>query len=214
MITSRTRAFTLAVLLAAFPGTGWAQDATTLLATVARAMGAENLRTLQLSGSGSIYDEKGQHAVLKSYQRTMDLNATTSTVRLVVSSGTPAVERTETLSVTSGSPWNQQYDFWITPFGFLKGAQANASTIETRTLAGESLRVVTFTQGNHRVSGFVNAKDQIARVQLSLEDGTAIEGVYHDYADFGGLKAPTILIRHRAGSLAQVVIVKELKPNA
>jgi hypothetical protein len=34
-----------------------------------------------------------------------------------------------------------------------------------------------------------------------------------DPADFGGLKVPTIVVQNRGGQLAQVIIVKEAKPN-
>ena len=40
-----------------------------------------------------------------------------------------------------------------------------------------------------------------------------IEGVYRDYMDFGGLKAPTIVVQNRGGHLAQVVIFKDARPN-
>ena len=43
----------LVLLPAALPATSLAQDAKTFLATVAKAMGAENLKTIQYSGSGS-----------------------------------------------------------------------------------------------------------------------------------------------------------------
>jgi hypothetical protein len=53
----------------------------------------------------------------------------------------------------------------------------------------------------------------VERVHAWVDNNVLIEGVYRDYADFGGVKIPTIQIKNRAGTLAQVVIVKDAKPN-
>ena len=214
MVKDCGRSFLLVILLAALPLTGSAQDAKAVLNKVAKAMGAENLRTLQYSGSGSSYDEKGQHHQLKSYSRQMDLNATTSTVRMTRVHGTPPADQTTSETVAATSPWNAQYDFWITPYGFLKGAMANTASVESKSLYGESYRVVTFTlSGNHKVVGYITDKDMVERVQVWVDNDVMIEGVYRDYADFGGLKVPTIVAQNRGGQLVQVVIVKDAKPN-
>jgi len=190
MVRNYVRPFAFAILLAAFPVTGWAQDAKAILSKAAQAMGTENLRTLQYSGSGSSYDDKGQHATLNTHSNRLDLNATPS------------------------GDWDTQLEFWLSPYGFLRGAAANMATVETKKVYGENYRIVSFTlPGNHKVSGFINDKDMVERVQTTLDNNVAIEGVYREYSDFGGVKVPTILIRNRAGNLSQVVIVKDAKPN-
>lgn len=206
MVKDCGRSLLLVILLAALPLTGSAQDAKAVLGKVAKAMGAENLRTLQYSGSGSSYDEKGQHHQVKSYSRQMDLNATTSTVRMT------RADQTTNETVAASSPWNTQYDFWITPYGFLKGAMANTVSVESKSVYGESYRVVTFTlSGNHKVVGYINDKDMVERVQAWVDNDVMIEGVYRDYMDFGGLKVPTIVAQNRGGQLAQVIVVKDAK---
>lgn len=214
MVKDCKRYFWLVILLAALPLTGQAQDAKTVLSKAAKAMGAENLRTLHYSGSGSGYDEKGQHLQIKSYSRQMDLTATTSSVRITRVQGTPPADQTVNEAVAASSPWNAQFDFWITPYGFLKGAMANTATLETKSVYGESYRIVTFTlPGNHKVAGYINDKDLVERVHAWVDSDVLIEAVYRDYADFGGLKVPTIEVRNRGGALAQIVIIKEAKPN-
>jgi len=184
------RSFLFVILLAALPLTGSAQDARTVLSKAAKAMGAENLRTLQYSGSGSGYDEKGQHFSIKSYSRQIDVTATTSTTRI----------DDKTIQVGAGSPWNAQFDFWITPYGFLKGAMANTATVEAKSAYGEPYRIVTFTlPGNHKIVGYINEKDLVERVQTWVDNDVMIEGVYRDYQDFGGLKVPTIVVQNRGG---------------
>lgn len=214
MVKDRVRMFLFVTLLAALPITGWAQDARAVVSKAAKAMGAENLRTLQYSGSGSSYDEKGQHGAVKSYTRRLDLNATTSNVTLTRVQGTPPEEQSTSEAVTASSPWNTQLDFWITPYGFIKGAMANAATLETKAAFGENYKIVTFTlPGNNKIVGHINEKDMVERVHAWVDNNVLIEGVYRDYADFGGVQVPTVQIRNRAGALAQVIIVKDAKPN-
>jgi len=191
MVKDCARSFLLVILLAALPLAGWAQDAKTVVGKAAKAMGAETLRTLHIAGSGSSYDEKGQHSPIKSYTRQIDLNST-----------------------PSNASWNTQVEFWLTPYGFLKGAAANAATLESKSVYGEPYQVVTFTlPGNHKIVGHITEKDMVERVHAWVDNDVLIEAVYRDYMDFDGVKVPTIMIQNRGGQLSQVVIVKESKPN-
>jgi type II secretory pathway pseudopilin PulG len=202
------------ILLAAAPVSGWAQDAKAILSATARAMGAVNLRTIQYSAAGSIYDEKGQHIVVSSYSGQMDLNAMTSSIRMVQMQGTPPTPQTVNQTIAADSPWNVQFDFWLTPYGFLKGAMANDATAETKTVEGETYKVVTFTlPGNHKIAGYINNKDLVERVEARTDNDVLVQAFYHDYEDFGGLKIPTVIVSRRNGDLALVLIVKEAKPN-
>ncbi len=214
MVKDCGRYFLLVILLAAFPPTSSAQDARTVVSKAAKAMGAENLRTLQLSGAGSSYNEKGEHFQLKSYSRQIDLNATRTSVRMTRVQGTPPADQTVNETAQASSPWNTQFEFWITPYGFLKGAMANPATVESKSVYGEAYRIVTYTlPGNHKVAGYINDKDMVERVDVWVDNNVMIEGVYRDYEDFAGLKVPTIVIQNRGGQLVQVVIVKDAKPN-
>src|SRR5262245_19077022 len=98
-----------------------AQDAKTVLMNTAKAMGAENLKTISISGTGSHAVSIGQNknpdvtwpvARIKTYTRQMDLDAGRSYVQLVqLQNGSD-----ETLNeyVSADSPWNSQYSFWMT----------------------------------------------------------------------------------------------------
>jgi hypothetical protein len=215
MIKNWTRLFLSVILLAALSVPGWAQDAKSILNAAAKAMGTDNLKTLHYSGSGSIYDEKGQHMVMSSYTRRMDLNAATSNVHLVRMHGTPPAPQTVNQTVSADSPWNVQFDFWLTPYGFMKGAMANDAAAEVKTVDGAPFRIVTFTlAGSHKVAGYINAMNLVERVEVRIDNDVLVQGIYHDYEDFGGLKVPTIMAQKRSGELAQVLIVKEAKPNS
>jgi len=215
MIKNWARPFLTVILLAALSVPGWAQDAKSILNAAAKAMGTDNLKTLQYSGSGSSYDEKGQHMVMSSYARQMDLNATTTTVRLVRMQGTPPAPQTVNQAMSADSPWNVQFDFWLTPYGFMKGAMANDAAAEMKTVDGAPFRIVTFTLPNsHKVAGYINAMNLVERVEVRIDNDVLIQGIYHDYEDFGGLKVPTVMVQRRSGELAQVLIIKEAKPNS
>jgi len=214
MVKNWARPFLPVILLATFSLNGSAQDAKSILSAVAKAMGSENLKSLQYSGSGSTYDEKGQHLVMKSYSRRLDLNAATSTAQLVVMQGTPAAPQTTNQTIAADSPWGIQFDFWVTPYGFLKGASTNNATVENKTVGGEEYRVVSFTlPGNHKISGYIDAKNMIERVEAHLDNDVLVQSAFHEYQDFGGLKVPTIMTQTRNGQLALIVIVKDAKPN-
>jgi hypothetical protein len=206
--------FLSVILLAALPLSGWAQDAKAILDTTTQAMGATSLNTLQYSASGSVYDEKGERVTVRSYSRQMDLNAGTSTVQMVRMEGTPPAPQSVSQTITPESPWNVQFDFWLMPYAFLKGAMMHDATAETKTVLGEIYKVVTFTlPGNHQVAGYINNKDLVERVETRVGNDVLVQAHYHDYQTFNGLKVPTILIQRRSGDLAQVLIVKEAKPN-
>ena len=208
MVNKYLRLLRPVILMAALAVPGQAQDLTkTLLTIVERLMGAQNLRTVQYSGSGSSYNEKGEHSIVTSYSRQLGLSAGTSSLEVVRKQGAPT-----STSVTPGSPWNTQVDFLLTPYGFLKGAMANNATREIKKIGEEQYKIISFTApGNHTVVGYINGKNMVERVDAHLDDGMLIQRIFREYEDFGGLKAPTIVIEKRAEMLSLVVIIKEAK---
>ena len=215
----------LMISAAALQVTGFAEevkDAKTVLTQVAKSMGANNLKTLHYSGSGSSYivgpgavpAGGWPHSVMRSYVRDIDLDAITSRLQMVRSEGTPPADKTLTREINENSPWSSQYEFWITPYGFLKGAMANNATVESRTVTGTTYSVVTFTlPGDHTVAGYINDKDVIERVETKAGDknDVPVEALYRDYADFNGVKFPTMITEKQADALSLILIVKEVK---
>lgn len=215
----------LMISAAALQVTGFAQevkDAKTLLNQVAKNLGANNLKTLHYIGSGSNYivgpgavpAGGWPHSVMKLYVRDIDLDAITSHLQIVRSEGTPPADKTLTHEINSNSPWSSQYEFWITPYGFLKGAMANNATVASKTVMGTTYRVITFTlPGGYTVAGYINDKDVIERVETTAGDknDVPVEALYRDYADFNGVKFPTLITEKQAGQLSLILIVKEVK---
>jgi hypothetical protein len=130
MVKSWARPFLSVILLAAFSSTGSAQDAKAAISAAAKAMGTENLRTLQYSGSGSIYDEKGQHLTMRSLQpphiSSLAIEFEWSEWKDRAGSAQSEFRRSNSVQ-----PGMQQFDFWLTPYEFFeRPATANKRTVE------------------------------------------------------------------------------------
>jgi len=204
------------------------QDAKTLLAAVAKAMGAENLKTVQYTGSGTnagIGQNRNPAADwplvrVKSYSREIDFNAAgapASRTQLVRVQG--GAEQKQEQTILSTAPWGQQYDVWLSPFGFLKGAMANNTTIESKTVLGIPYTVATFTlQNKYKVSGYIDDKNMIHKVETWIDNQVLgdlkVEAIYTDYKDFTGVKFPTTIINKQDGRNTLILVVNEVKPNA
>ena len=202
-----------------------AQDAGTVLANAAKAMGAANLTTIQYSGMGSnagigqALNPKAGWPVtrVKNYTREIDLGATASHMQLLRVQGNN--DQTQNQYISSSSPWDTQYGFWITPFGFLKGAMANAATATTETIDGVKYNVVTFTlQNKYKVAGYINGQNMVEKVRTWIDNDVlgdmAVEGWYTVYKDFGGVKFPTMIVEKQGGFPTLILIVSDVKPNA
>jgi hypothetical protein len=154
------------------------------------------------------------HGVMKSYTRDLNMEATTSRVQIVRVAGTPPVEQTLNQTIDPSSPWSTQYDFWLTPHGFLKGAMAHNATVEKKNVFGTDYQVVSFTlPGNHRVAGYLTDKGVIDKVEtwIGEKNETLVEAFYRDYADFKGVKVPTMITQKHGGALSMILILKEAK---
>ena len=214
----------LAVALVSLPIQG--QDAKSVLALAAKAMGVENLKTLQFTGSGSAAALIGQNVTptsgwptvrVKSYTRQLDLDAMSSSVQSVRVQGTTDTPFNQVINATS--PWSQQYDLWVTPYAFLKGAMTNPSTVRSGTLDNVKYTIVTFTlQNKYKVEGYLNDQNMVMRVRTWVDNDVLgdmlVEASYNDYKDFGGVKVPGVMIVKQGGFASTILVVTDAKPNA
>ena len=201
-------------------------DAKTALANAAKAMGADSLKTIQYSGAGSnagIGQNKSPDVDwplvrVKSYVREIDFAAPSSRTEIVrLQNGNEAKQEQV---ITPASPWDTQYDVWLYPFAFLKGAMAAASvTAEPKTVMGLPYTVVTFmVQNKYKVSGYIDDKNLIYKVETWVDNPVLgdmlVEAIYIDYKDYTGVKVPTTVIAKQAGRNTLLLIVSDVKPNA
>lgn len=225
MLKSRAALFGIACLLVAVPASHLAQDAGSVLANISKTMGADNVRMLQFSGAGSnagIGQNKNPNdrwplVRMKTYTQDIDFAAAASHVQLIrIQNGT---DQTQDRYLSRNSPWDTQYAYWLSPFGFLKGATANNATVKSETIAGTKYTVVSFrVDAKYNVIGYVNDKNLIERVQTWIDNevlGDMLAEVSYDsYKDFAGIKYPTFIIEKQGGFPVLILSVTDVKPNA
>ena len=191
-----------------------AQDARSLLRETAKAMGAENLKSFEYSGSGFFYwfgqaarpDSPWPKFYAKSYRRVVDLPAGLSLQTVVRTQyenpphggGNQPVtgDQTLTMTVSTRDPWSrddgigfsagQQLEIWITPFGFLSGALEHDATVAAKKISGKKYSVVSYKPENeYPLTAFIDDRGLIERIETRIDN--ALLGdmpVEISYADY------------------------------
>jgi hypothetical protein len=207
----------LAVVIFATPIT--AQDAKTFLNVTTKALGGETVKTVHYAGSGSSYIVSSgpvpaagwPHTVMKSYVRDLNLERITSKLQMVREEGTPPAAHELSAITDATSPWSSQYQFWITPHGFLRGVSIYGANVGSKTVYGTMYKTVSFTvPGDHQIIGYINESDLLEKIETSIGE-VAIEAQFHEYADFNGTKFPTMITEKHGGELSLILIVKEVR---
>jgi glyoxylase-like metal-dependent hydrolase (beta-lactamase superfamily II) len=201
-----------------------AQDANTAIGAAAKAMGAEGLNAITYSGSastgnfGQSMTIGGPLAVttIANYTRAIDLSqpasrATGATMPPAIP-GAPAPQPgTLNQNITpANTPWTQQLEIWITPWGFLKGAAANSASVRSQRIGSRTYNVVSWMPPQkapsgepYRVNGYINDQNLLERVETWVEHPVLgdlhVDTSYSNYQDFSGLKVPTRIVQRRAG---------------
>jgi hypothetical protein len=69
-------------------------------------------------------------------------------------------------------PWNNSLEFYITPWGFLKGAAANNATVSKKKVDGKNYTVLTWSPTvkapsgkSYVINGYVDDKNMVDRVE-------------------------------------------------
>jgi glyoxylase-like metal-dependent hydrolase (beta-lactamase superfamily II) len=236
MLKRCTAAVALVITAAAFPS---AQDAKAVIAATSKAMGADQLKTIEYSATGfdfalgQAYNPSSPWPkfINKSYTRAIDFQVPASRVERIRMQGEnpprgggqqpvrgeqPA---SQTIIIDPTTPWAQQLEIWMTPYGFLKAAAANNATVTSQTIRGKRYTVLTFTgQNKAQVNGYINDQNLIERVETWVDDAllgdTPFDAVYTEYKDFSGLKFPTRIVQNQGGYPVFDLTVTEVKPNA
>ena len=226
---------TLAAVLAA---TGvWAQDAAATIAAVKKATGADKVTSITYSGAaatGNFGQSKSiagplAMTAIAGYRRAIDLDQPASraigTTMPPTVPGAPAPQPgTFNQGITPTSPWTQQIEIWLTPWGFLKGAEANKASAQSRRIAGRPFTVLTWSPSQkapsgqpYRVVGYVDDKQMIERVETWIEHPVAgdlhVEQTFSDYRDVNGVKVPGRIVQKRAGMQTFEATVNEAMAN-
>ena len=233
------RKVTVATLLAILPSAGaFAQDAKAVLAGVSQAMGAQNLTSVTYSGTASDVNFLQTRSIsgpwplraISTYVRAIDLNqmalrssGQTNNPGLFGGPGVPG-NYNQNIAANAAT-WTQQLDYWVTPWGFLKGAAANNATARAQRINGKNYTVVTWSPAApkapsgmaYAVNGYINDQNLIERVETWVEHDMLgdmhVETLYSEYKDLGGLKVPTRIIQKRGGWPFFETAVTNARPN-
>ena len=215
----------LVCMLGQVPAAMLAQDARPLIANVSKAMGADNLKTLQFSAMGSGAATIGQNinprtawpvSRIKSYAYEADFGTNRSHVQFTrLQNGS---EQPLTQYVSPDSSWNTQFDFWLSPFAFVKAAMAGNAAVRSETIDGMRYNVVTLElQNRYKLVGYINEQNLVERVQTWIADNvtgdTLAEAWYGEYKDFGGIKFPTSIVKKQAGFPVLILAVSDVRSN-
>src|SRR5437867_697150 len=219
--------------------TAIAQDAKTVIGTASKAMGADNLKTVEYSATGHDFtlgqaynpSSPWPKFIEKSYTRAINFETPASRVDRIRNQGEnpprgggqqPVIgdqTQNQTIVVNANTPWVQQLEIWMTPHGFLRAATTNNATVTTQNKGGKKYNVVTFMgQNKAKVNGYINDQNMVEKVETWIDNpmlgDTLFEASYSDYKDFSGIKFPTHIVQTQGGYPIFDLTVNNVKPNA
>ena len=224
MLSRFVRSVCLAIAVAvAFAQGAAAQTAEAVVAESARAMGIAGLDSIRLYGSGANYTV-GQNnnaegpwprTNLNDFVRWIDFTqpatrATATTWAVPVQGGAAAPGAFNQFAGPANLGWGQHLEIWTTPWGFLKGAQANGATLGSATVEGTRYRTLTWSPPqkspggqSYKVVGYIGADNLVHRTETWVENpifgDLDVTTVFSNYRDLNGLKFPSSIVQSRAG---------------
>src|SRR5687767_10887762 len=209
-----------------------AQNANAVVAAASKAMGVDNLTSITYSGTarnGAFGQSKAigmplaplNVTQITKYTRTVTFAPPTDPAALVsratgptalpvvpgVPPQTAGVFNQNISGTQAGSNWTQALNIWTTPWGFLKGAAANAATV--RQQGGQ--QVVSFSPPNlkapsgqsYTVTGYLNNQNLVTKVETRVEHPIVgdllVEFEYSNYQNMNGVQVPTRIVQKQAG---------------
>jgi glyoxylase-like metal-dependent hydrolase (beta-lactamase superfamily II) len=237
----------IAICLACLCGNAMAQDAKTVIANAQKALG--DLKSITYSGSAKdvAFQQCGANAAdmicrgthdpmrpITNYVRVIDLTApasrhTGATNNIGAGGSTTVTPGTFFDQVTPqqadvSQPWANSLEFYITPWGFLKGAAENNPTASRRKVDGKDYTVLTWSpkvkapsEKNYVINGYVDEKNIVDRVETwrgeNIMGDMQILATYTGWKDFGGVMAPSKIVQTRGGWPFFEVNVMSAKAN-
>ena len=166
---------------------------------------------------------------ITNYVRAIDLTqaasrASGNTMNQGLFGGAPVAGRFNQGITLQNVLWQQQLDYFVTPWGFLKGAAANNATVKLQKLKGRNYSVVSWMPAikapsgvAYRINGYINDQHLVDRVETWVDHDMLgdmhVDAAYTDYKDFGGLKVPARIVQKRGGWTFFEVTIADAKAN-
>lgn len=233
----------VAALLASFAWTAaaWADgDVQSVLSEVSKALGADDLKSIEYSGSGFDF-ALGQAPNVKSpwpkfndkvYTRTVSFDPWASRLERTRTQfenpprgggGQPiAGEQKQTQVVASGTPAaaTLSADLAVTlPQAFIKAAaEAKDTSVKAVSKGGKKYTAIEFTGANNAtVRGWINSQNLVDAVETTIDNAVlgdiAYEVAFTEYRDFNGVKFPSHILQKQGGYPVLELTVTEVKAN-
>jgi glyoxylase-like metal-dependent hydrolase (beta-lactamase superfamily II) len=188
------------VFIPALVSAAAAQDARTVIDNASRALGYDELTSIEYTGSGVEGTAMGQaqgaakgwpHFTLKNFSRYIDFNAwagqqTALRSRPAEPDGqlagggglAPVPEAQNTAVINANGTWAQKLDLSLSPPGFLKLASvAPNATVTERNMSGKKYKVVSFAVNAkaqsgvpYTISGYIDEQNRVDKVETTIED--------------------------------------------
>jgi glyoxylase-like metal-dependent hydrolase (beta-lactamase superfamily II) len=240
----RTRCALIAALVLALPTAALAQQAGPTLDTIAKAMGATGLKSLEYTGSGAIF-AVGQSQVpgrpwprfgLKSFVRGVNYETAALRDDLVRTQaenpprggGLQPIrgEQRQVLVLRGDDAWNVVGDAAVpAPIAVVERQVQLWTTphgIVKAALANKATvqdHTITFTlPGGMAVKATVDERHLVARIEATIPNPVVgalpIEVSYSGYRDFGGVMFPTTIRQTAAFDLSLDLAVRDVRRNA
>ena len=240
------RTFTAAALFVTMSWTtALAQDAKAVVAATSKAMGVDTLNSITYSGtarngafgqSKSIGNPLGPVNLTQITQYTRTINFEKGEPAALVSRATgptqpptvpgtpapmPGVFNQNITNQQVSANWNQALNFWLTPWGFVKGAAASNATV--RKDGGQ--QVVSFSPANFKspsgqmytVTGYINNQNLVSKVETHVEHAVVgdllVEFEYSNYQNMNGVQVPTRIVQRQAGMPTFEANITAATPN-
>jgi glyoxylase-like metal-dependent hydrolase (beta-lactamase superfamily II) len=221
------------VCLAFLCGIARAQDAKTVIADAQKALG--DVKSITYSGSAKdvAFQQCGANAAnmtcqgthdpmrpIDNYVRVIDLTAPASRHTGITHNIGPGGSTTVSQGIffqqvtaqqaDVSQPWAGSLEFYITPWGFLKGAAENNATLSHRKVDGKNYAVLSWSPAvkapsgkSYVVNGYVDDKHLVDRVETWLGENIMgdmhIVATYSGWKDLGGAMAPSKIVQTRGG---------------
>jgi hypothetical protein len=122
--------------------------------------------------------------------------------------------------------WSNQLQLWLTPWGFLAGAERYGAEAGTATMGGTEYTTLTWMSPEtmvspsgmrYTVTGYVNAQNLIERVATAVEHPIAGDltevAIYSNYQDMDGVMVPATIEQQTAGGTSFTVSVDSATAN-
>jgi glyoxylase-like metal-dependent hydrolase (beta-lactamase superfamily II) len=205
-----------------------------------KAMGAENLKTVVISGEGwdgcvgQNYDPSAaawRKFSNKNYVRSIDFEARGWRLQRVRGEGeipgrggcnagpVPDTPQNQVTTLNPNSPWNTQMEFIMLPEGFLKVALEKNASVKTEKIKGKTYTVLSFAGDNKApVNGYIDDLGYVEKVETKIDNNVlgdiAWTAEYSNWKDFNGVKFPTHILQHQGVPAFFELNVADVKPNA